>query len=140
MAHRRPATIRQESAFLNRQRELQSLHRQLHSVLEDMNQLNPVIEEKFGLDDEVSEEEEDVSDVACLSNPGISAEQDIRLLIHEIQQLQHDVLSIQSALLSRCKGRYRDRVHDMIGQLGGLHHILDGQLYRADRLLHLPGE
>jgi hypothetical protein len=95
-----------------------------------MSGLSPAME------DEGSEEEEDMSDVACLNKPGISAEQDIRLLIREIHRLQENVQSIQSAVIGRCKGPHKATVLRIVRQLGELQHILDGQLYRADKLIH----
>jgi hypothetical protein len=123
-----------EVSFISRQKELQSLHRQLQSVLTEMGQISPLVEQNFGFGDDVSPEEED-EPLFCLERPEISSEQEIRLLIREIQQLQSDVEDIQHSIEQRCKHSRKSRVTLMIQQLAELSHVLDGQLYRADKLL-----
>jgi hypothetical protein len=80
-------------------------------------------------------EEEDESDLFCLNKPEISAEQEIRLLVREIQRLLEDVQTVQQALLDRTKGLRKVRVTVMVEQLSELYHVLEGQLYRAEKLL-----
>ena len=129
-----PQHLQSEAAFIGKQRELKQLHHQLQLVLQDMNRVAPIIEKNFGLDEDI-EEEEDLDEFLALNKTEISSEQEIRLLIREIQQLQGDVQEVQSALLERCKGNKKVRITAMVQQLMELEHILDGQLYRAEKLI-----
>jgi hypothetical protein len=127
--------FRAEVSFVNRQRELQTLHRQLHTVLQDMNLVAPTIDKALGIDAPV--EEEDAFELTCLNKTEISAEQEIRLLIREIQRLQDDVQIVQTRLIERTKGTRKTRVVAMVEQLSELYHVLEGQLYRAEKLIRL---
>jgi hypothetical protein len=80
-------------------------------------------------------EEEDESDLFCLNKTEISPEQEIRLIVREIQRLLDDVDRVQRGLIDRTKGVRNTRVTEMVEQLSELHHVLDGQLYRAENLL-----
>ena len=126
-----PQHVQSEAAFIGKQRELKQLHHQLQLILQDMNRVAPIIEKDFGL----HEEEEDSDEFLALNRTEISSEQEIRLLIREIQQLQVDVQEVQSVLLERCKGNKKIRITTMVQQLMELEHILDGQLYRAEKLI-----
>jgi hypothetical protein len=99
-----------------------------------MGEVSPLVEKDFAFGDDLTGEEED-EPLFCLERPEISSEQEIRLLIREIQQLQRDVEDIQRSLEQRCKNSRKSRVTMMIQQLSELYHVLDGQLYRADKLL-----
>ena len=124
--------LQQEDAFIGRQRELQQLHRQLQSVLYDMHRASPKIDENFA----IGEEEEDIDEFLLLNKTEITSEQEIRILIREIQQLQVDIEEVRAALMERCAGSKKTRVHVMSQQLLELSHVLDGQLYRAEKLIH----
>ena len=128
-----PQHLQSEAAFIGKQRELKQLHHQLQLVLQDMNRVAPEIEKNFGCED--IDEEEDLDEFLALNKTEISSEQEIRLLIREIQQLQVDVQEVQSVLLERCKGNKKIRITTMVQQLMELEHILDGQLYRAEKLI-----
>lgn len=121
----------QSDAFIGRQRELQQLHRQLQHVLQDMQRVSPKIDEMFAMD----EEEDDGDELLLLNKTEITSEQEVRLLIREIQQLQVDIETVRASLMERCSGSRKTRVHTMTQQLLELSHVLDGQLYRAERLL-----
>lgn len=127
---------RRETEFLDRQREMQQLHQQLHTVFEDMNRVAPMIS-KFddGSDGSTEEEDIDLNEIVALNKPEISAEQEVRLLVREIHQLLVDVQDLQSMLLERCQGRRKARITLMVQQLAELEHVLDGQKYRAEKLL-----
>jgi phenylacetate-coenzyme A ligase PaaK-like adenylate-forming protein len=98
-----------------------------------MNHVAPNIDKTLGID--APAEEEDASELTCLNKTEISAEQEIRLLIREIQRLQDDVHTVQARLIERTKGTRKARVAMMVEQLSELYHVLEGQLYRAERLI-----
>ena len=100
-----------------------------------MNDVSPVIDETIGLNDESYDEDDDTNDGQYLNKPEISSEQEIRILIREIQQLQTDVLYVQRQIVDRCKNRRSTRVSMLIQQLTEISHVLDNQLFRAKRLL-----
>ena len=129
-----PHYLQKEATFINRQRELQQLHRQLQGVLSDMNKVSPMFDNNFGFEDDFNEEE-DFDALQALNKTEISPEQEIRLLIREIQQLQIDVEDVRAMLTSRCKGSKKTKVATMVQQLSQLEHILEGQLYRAEKLI-----
>lgn len=127
--------LQKDNIFVERQKEIQSLHQQLQSVIQGMNNISPVIDETIGLKDESFDEDDEISDVQILNKPEISSEQEIRLLIREIQQLQTDVLYVQRQIVDKCKNKRSSRISMLIQQLVEISHVLDNQLFRAKRLL-----
>lgn len=127
--------LQKDNIFVQRQKEIQSLHQQLQSVIQGMNEISPVIDDTIGMNDESFDENDDINDVHILDKPEISSEQEIRLLIREIQQLQTDVLFVQRQIVDRCKNRRNTKISMLNQQLVEISHVLDNQLFRAKRLL-----
>ncbi|OHT00197.1 hypothetical protein TRFO_33187 [Tritrichomonas foetus] len=132
-----PAYLQKDAVFIQRQKEIQSLHHQLHSVIQEMNEISPVFDKTLGIEEDSFDEEEEIYDSRILNKPEISAEQEVRLLVREIRQLQNDVLTVQHLLYERCRSSQNrnTRVALLSQQLLELSHILEGQLFRAKRLL-----
>ncbi|KAK8894819.1 hypothetical protein M9Y10_023257 [Tritrichomonas musculus] len=127
--------IQKDNIFVQRQKEIQSLHHQLHEVIQGMNKVSPVIDEAIGLNDDDYDDDNELADAQILSQSEISPEQEIRLLIREIQQLQTDVLYVQRQLVDRYKNKRNTRISMLTQQLVEISHVLDNQLFRAKRLL-----
>lgn len=129
-----PTYLKKEGAFLDRQRELKKLHTQLQSVLHEMSEIQPIIDEHFGVEDALEEEdEEDIT--RCLQKTEISPEQEIRLLIREIQTLQQNVDDLTKSILLRYKNVRNSQIAVLKQQLAELANILHGQLSRALSLI-----
>lgn len=113
--------------FIESMRDIQTLHNKFSNVLDEIKDINTNIQEYFNSD----EEEEEIDP---LYQNQISQEQEIRLLHREIQQIQRDVASLIKLMDS---GRSTDRAQSakIRRQLDDLMQILDGQLFRAERLL-----
>ena len=137
MKKKSPAFTQNENVFIQRQKEIQSLHHQLHSVIQEMSDIHPIFDQTIGLNNDSFDEEEEIYDSRILNKSEISAEQELRLLIREIQQLQTDIINVQQLLLDRTKGNKSTKVTLLSQQLLELAHILDGQLFRAKRLLQI---
>ena len=127
--------LQKDNIFVQRQKEIQSLHHQLHSVIQGMNDISPVIDEAIGLKDDDYDDDDEINDAQILNQSEISPEQEIRLLIREIQQLQTDVLFVQRQLAEKCKNRRNTCISMLTQQLIEISHVLDNQLFRAKRLL-----
>lgn len=129
-----PTYLKKEGAFLDRQRELKKLHTQLQSVLHEMSGIQPIIDEHFGVEDALEEEdEEDIT--RCLQKTEISPEQEIRLLIREIQTLQQNVDDLTKSILLRYRNVRNSQIAVLKQQLAELANILQGQLSRALSLI-----
>jgi uncharacterized protein YhaN len=124
-----------DASFQSRQRELQSLHRQFHSALQNIGQMARLTPQSFALGDDL-EEEEDAELLFSASTFDISPEQETRLLVREIQQLQDDVRAVEAQLTELCKGHRQAKVAVMMEQITKLDHVLDRQLARAEDLLN----
>jgi hypothetical protein len=124
-----------DALFQSRQRELQSLHRQFHSALQNIGQMARLTSQSFALGDDL-EEEENAELLFSASTFDISPKQETRLLVHEIQQLQDDVRAVEAKLGELCKGHRQAKVAVMMEQITKLDHALDRQLARAEDLLN----
>jgi hypothetical protein len=129
-----PAKDRREASFPSRQRELQSLHRQFHSALQSIAKAAPLTPQSLGLRDH-PEEEQDAELFFSVSPSNISPQQETRLLIREIQQLEDEVRVVEAKLTERCSGPRKAKVAAMVEQITELHHVLERQLARAEDLL-----
>ncbi|EAX86528.1 hypothetical protein TVAG_315950 [Trichomonas vaginalis G3] len=114
--------------FIDSMRDIQALHNKFSNVLDEIKDINSKVNFFF----EDGEEEEEEADPLFQSQ--ITREQEIRLLYREIQQIQHDVKSLIDLMDS---GRSSDRAQaaKVRRQLDDLMQILDGQLFRAERLM-----
>ena len=122
---------KKEVDFLQKQRELQSLHRQLKNVLDEMDQSKKILDD-FNREEE-DEEEEEVFEI--LEKKEITEDQELRLLAHEIQEILHEVKAVKTALFKQQTPKNQDRIKLMDRQLNDLIHILEGQSYRVNELL-----
>ena len=103
MKKKSPAFTQNENVFIQRQKEIQSLHHQLHSVIQEMSDIHTIFDQTIGLNNDSFDEEEEIYDSRILNKSEISAEQELRLLIREIQQLQTDIINVQQLLLDDSK-------------------------------------
>ena len=118
-------------SFVDTQKDIKSLHQKFESVLEDIKEFGTKSQgvlDSFG----PIEEEEDALEPSSQSN--VTSEQDIRNLIKEIQQIKADCKTAKDLLNSR---RMKDRVQlaKFTRQIDDIIQILDGQIFRAERLL-----
>ena len=115
-------------SFIETQKGIKKLHQKFSSALDEIKE--------FGVnqqpDDFDQVEEEDVHDF--YNTPAVTSEQDIRLLIREIQQIQTDVNTVRNLIQSR-PGKDKVRVARITRQLDDIVQVLEGQLFRAERLL-----
>ena len=128
-----PQFLKAEAAFLDRQRELQDLHHQLQSVLDGMGKIEPTIRGGFQVTNPVDDDSFD--ELQLLYKTEMSSDQQTRLLIREIQQIQVDVEDVRASLMERCGASKKTQVALIIQQLTELDQVLDKQLARAERLI-----
>ena len=127
-----PQFAKVEADFLNRQRELQDLHYQLKSVLDGISNIAPVANSDFNLEDT---SDNSFDDLVFVQKTELSADQQTRLLIREIQQLQVDVEEVRAALMERCRGTKKTHVALIMQRLTELEQTLDAQIRRAENLI-----
>lgn len=127
-----PQFAKVEADFLNRQRELQDLHYQLKSVLDSINDIAPVTDSDFNLGDT---SDNSCDDLVFVQKTELSADQQTRLLIREIQQLQVDVEEVRASLMERCRGTKKTHVALIMQRLTELEQTLDAQIRRAENLI-----
>ena len=113
-------------SFIETQKGIKKLHQRFSTALDEIKE--------FGMKDEdlVDISEEDEQDFS--NTPIVTQQQDIRLLIREIQQIQVDVNTVRNLIQSR-PGKDKVRVAKITRQLDDIHQVLEGQLFRAERLL-----
>lgn len=68
----------------------------------------PKIDDNFG----IGEEEEAIDELLLLNKTEITSEEEIRILIREIQQLQVDIEEVRASLMERCAGSKKTRPRD----------------------------
>ena len=129
-----PQFLKAEAAFLDRQRELQDLHHQLQSVLDGMQKIDPTIRGGFQMTNHVSDDD-NFDELQLLHKTEMSSDQQTRLLIREIQQIQVDVEDVRASLMERCGASKKTQVALIIQQLTELDQVLGKQLARAERLI-----
>jgi hypothetical protein len=95
----------------------------------------PLTPESLGLCDR-PEEEQEAEVPFSGSTSDISPEQEARLLIREIRQLQDDVRVVEAQLTDRRKGPRNAKIAVMVEQITELYHVLERQLARAEGLLN----
>lgn len=129
----KPLYAQNDAIFINRQKEIKTLHQQLHSLIQDMNDFTPIM--GFGENENENYDDDEVDGARILNQTEISSEQEIRLLIREIQELQTGVLGVQRDLNEYFKYNKNSKASLMSHQLLELSHILEDQLIRAKKLL-----
>ena len=114
-------------SFIETQKGIKKLHQKFSSALDEIKE--------FGMkDDDLNQSLEEDDDQDFASTPIVTQEQDIRLLIRDIQQIQVDVNTVRNLIQSR-PGKDKVRVARITRQLDDILQVLEGQLFRAERLL-----
>ena len=103
------------------------LHKRFNSILEEIRDAAPEIEDEFG------DSEED-SDSDPLYGNELTNVQELQILVREILQVQEDVKNLYDYLHSK-RSNDREEVAKLSKQLNDLANILDGQLTRAEKLV-----
>lgn len=113
--------------FLSTQNDVEQLQKRFSSVLGGIKEAEPEVENILSDD-----YEEDTVETSNKSRT--SGGQEVKLLIRELQAIQNDVRDLKKLLLSR-KTTNRYKTAKINRQLDDIMQILDGQLFRAERLI-----
>ena len=106
------------------------MHGRFKNILDEIKEFGKKSESEV---DKLSTEETEKI-VNPLNQPTVTYKQNVRMLIKEIQQIQSDLRSVQNLLQSR-SGSDRVKTAKLTRQIDDIFQILDGQLFRADKLL-----
>ena len=112
-------------SFIETQKGIKKLHQKFSSVLDDIKEFRGKPDDSFTF------EEEEIQDYS--GTPITTPEQEVRFIIREIQQIQADVGTVRNLITSR-PGSDRVRVAKITRQLDDILQVLEGQLFRAQRL------